>query len=146
MKTLDETIKDIETCQRYPNCIGCPYHGFTDCTSKWGNDALYYLKEYKEIMPDYVALKEYWSHEQENPQLTWEELKQMIGKPVYEFEFAYGDGGRWVVIQDFKVIPNNFLEIKDSFEEFMLYTDGSRLSKRYLNECFSVFRKEVPYK
>ena len=125
MKTLDETIKDIETCQ-----------GSTDCTSKWGNDALYYLKEYKEIMPDYVILQKYWAEEQENPPLSWVELKQMIGKPVYEFEFAYGDGGRWVVIRDFEIEEN---------EEYMVYTDRSRLAKSYLNECFSVFRKEVPY-
>ena len=47
MKTLDETIDNIETCQKYSTCISCPYCGFNECKSKWGRDALYYLKEHQ---------------------------------------------------------------------------------------------------
>ena len=41
------------------------------------------VKEYEEILTDYVALKQYWAEQQANPALSWEELQQMEGKPVW---------------------------------------------------------------
>ena len=105
MKTLDETINNIETCQKYSICISCPYCGFNECKSKWGRDALYYLREYKEkkqkivdISADYVALKQWWAEQQENPPLTLEELKAMRGKPVW-IEYMEKDyENEWVLV------------------------------------------------
>lgn len=91
MKTLEEVITEME---------GCGFIGT-------GADALHYLKEYKDaginldklrqnietyaearvqmedIVAEYVALKQYWAEQQANPALTWEQLKQMGGKPVW---------------------------------------------------------------
>lgn len=99
MKTLDEVIKAFEyTYENDP--IAWTY----------GVDALHYLKEYQEhmkwhayeehcldnekkalqekkaefdeVLTDYVALKQWWAEQQENPPLSWNELKEMKGKPV----------------------------------------------------------------
>ena len=78
MKTLDKVIAELEDEELFA-------------------DALFYLKEYKsdkeeldstrlaylDILTDYVALKQYWAEQQENPPLTWDELKSMEGKPVW---------------------------------------------------------------
>ena len=44
MKTIEEVINDIEICQKYSTCTLCPYCGNNECKSKWGRDALFYLK------------------------------------------------------------------------------------------------------
>ena len=83
MKTLDEVIKGIEHCHE-DNCMDCPYQfepkdfGCVDQANY--TDALHYLKEFQ-------GLSKMWNDkldkEQENPPLTWDELKQMEGKPVW---------------------------------------------------------------
>lgn len=40
-------------------------------------------KEYDDILTDYVALKTCWVEQQANLPMTWDELKQMKGKPVW---------------------------------------------------------------
>lgn len=67
MKTLDEVINIMEGV------------GLID----WGADALHYLKAYKEDRNDLTALRAYWKEQHENNALTWDELKQMEGKPVW---------------------------------------------------------------
>lgn len=39
--------------------------------------------EMEGISADYVALKQWWAELQENPPLSWNELKDMEGKPVW---------------------------------------------------------------
>ena len=104
MKTLDEVIEAERHCIGI-GCRGCPYDivtygGSCECDE----DALYYLEKYRdnfearndqveryqkaakdceEILTDYVALKQYWAEQQENEPLTWDELRQMEGKPVW---------------------------------------------------------------
>ena len=39
--------------------------------------------EMEEISEDYVALKQWWTEQQVNPPLSWDELKTMVGKPVW---------------------------------------------------------------
>ena len=113
MKTLEEVIKAIEYCEiKKDDCFTCPYKSDSNC---YALDALHYLKEYQEhmkwhayeehcldnekktlqekkaefdeILTDYVALKQWWTEQQENPPLTWEELKTVLGKPVWVEEY-----------------------------------------------------------
>lgn len=80
MKTLDEVIKAIEYCTEIDDycCECCP--GFEEPDCYVPKDALQYLKEFQ-------GLSKMWNDkldtEQENPPLTWDELKQMEGKPVW---------------------------------------------------------------
>ena len=113
MKTLDEVIKAFECCgndEPDSNCEKCSYIGISCCLER-DNDALHYLKEYKEhlkwhayeehcldnekktlqekkaefdeVLTDYVVLRQLWTEQQENPPLSWEQLKQMEGKPIW---------------------------------------------------------------
>lgn len=102
MKTLDETIDNIETCQKYSTCISCPYCGFNECKSKWGIDALHYLKDMKNLEEDYdILYNKYWrefNQQQANPPLSLEELKAMRGKPVW-IEYMEKDyENEWVLV------------------------------------------------
>lgn len=65
MKTLDEVIIGIKEQMGLGDPILI--------------DALQYLKQYKELADDSEAFAEW----RENPPLTWDELKQMEGKPVW---------------------------------------------------------------
>ena len=65
MKTLNEVIETA------------PYVG-----TEWTNNALHYLREYKDEKEELTALRAYWAEQQANPPLDWETLKQMEGKPV----------------------------------------------------------------
>lgn len=82
MKTLNEVIKALEICTSdHGGCEGCPYAPDCKPDKKW-DDELHYLKhlqEYYEMSEthDYSRLKPY------NPPLTWDELLQMEGKPVW---------------------------------------------------------------
>ncbi len=81
MKTLNEVIKAFEICDETvtANCPDCPYD--IDCENVPGEDlrtdALHYLKHLQEF---YEMSRE---HHEPNPALTWDELKQMEGKPVW---------------------------------------------------------------
>ena len=93
MKTLDEVIKALGICDETvtANCPDCPYD--LDCENVPGEDlradALNYLKMYKsdkkeldstrlayiDVLTDYVAMKQYWAEQQENPPLTWAQVR-----------------------------------------------------------------------
>lgn len=76
-KTLDEviTVMDhVEFC-----CTNCKLQFDCDEVECFLEDALHYLKEYRKLDSlDAVAFPE-----DDNPPLTWDELKQMEGKPVW---------------------------------------------------------------
>lgn len=88
MPTLDEVIKAMENCYGSDAecCDKCSYtmevtgHGVICRKCDLEDDALHYLKEFQ-------GLSKMWNDkldkEQENPPLTWDELKQMRGKPVW---------------------------------------------------------------
>lgn len=88
MKTLDEVIHALEVCME------------DDAIESEGaylaTDALHYLKAYRELDSlDAVAFPE-----DDNPPLTWYELRTMEGKPVWvEFE---KNGNHWLIITDIK--------------------------------------------
>ena len=104
MKTLDEVITANECCDHGEpdsRCEDCPYNGIGACCAERESDALHYLKEYRsdkamweadrkgylDWIEQYKEARE--KHQQavielkKNPPLTWEELKQMEGKPVW---------------------------------------------------------------
>ena len=83
MKTLDEVINDFEICLKaslnLESCNGCSYADEDDprCRSHSSADALHYLKEYKTLQYGYIkAIADL----EDNPPLSWDELKQMEGK------------------------------------------------------------------
>ena len=96
MKTLDEVIKAWSICfsdNSRSDCTGCPYadeDGDAACFNHDREDALHYLKEYKANRDDpdgdhqqlekcRALLQDFYR----NDPLSWDELKQMEGKPVW---------------------------------------------------------------
>lgn len=82
MKTLDEVIYHLENCAYAP---------LTD-------DALQYLKAYRDDKDDLTALRAYYAEQQANPALSWDELKAMEGKPVWVEE--ENQPSQWYLIGD----------------------------------------------
>ena len=140
MRTLDEVIYHLENCAYAP---------LTD-------DALHYLKEYQErlqnlqdMMDRYetndrnyqeavqncemVQLKyqQLLDDYNDNPALTWKQLKQMIGKPVWVEALLYK---QWVVIA---YVGDDHIR----FEGVNLYAPESRF---YMgkNNGWQAYRKE----
>ena len=116
MKTLDEVITMHEHCTSVDGCDYCPYAEEPDCMIQ--EDALYYLKMYRSDMQMYSEDMKYWENELKqkikdfgdakeryikrlkeldigtlNEPLTWDELKQMEGKPVWVENFDAIIGG-----------------------------------------------------
>lgn len=90
MRTLDEVIKALEENGEIDlGCVNCVYADGCGDDSLY-DDALNYLKEYKTNQEDpdgdhqqlEKAQKLLWEFYQNEP-LTWDELKQMEGKPVW---------------------------------------------------------------
>ena len=91
MKTLDEVIAEME---------GMEFIGTLA-------DALYYLKGFKRISAklEKIALGNITEtlEKLDNPALTWEELRQMKGKPVWVVPEE--EKGYWLVIEFFNNNP-----------------------------------------
>ena len=113
MKTLDEVIKAYEICMddegEAGNCIGCPYADDTGeplCCGEDKEDALHYLREYRRVQNriEKIALGniEDTLDKIDNPPLTWDELKQMEGKPVWVEFLRDGESydEEWIIIKD----------------------------------------------
>ena len=152
MKTLDEVIKAWSICfsdNSRSNCTGCPYaddDGEAACFNHDREDALHYLREYKAHQADWsyaVANSEQFAEARDkhikalaelkrNEPLTWDELKQMEGKPVWlEYEGYTPD---WEVIENvgtFKSADGLFVE-----------THKSILHKEDIGKTWQAYRKE----
>ena len=144
--TLDETIAWMDEVI---------FEGKNSDEEFWSNfvDALHYLKEYRSDMLMYAANQKHWEDELKqkikdfgdakdryiaklkeldigtlNNPLTWQELKQMEGKPVwYEHEFWKG----WIILG--KVEQGVTCEmIPDREERWYIVKDGS--AKAYRKE------------
>lgn len=134
MKTLDEVIKALEDAN--DGRVAC--NGDTECGYRdIGIDALHYLKEYqgyligKEISE---AFDEAYT-EMYNPPLTWDELKQMEGKPVWVEAESLSVGVSpywkdWYIIKSF------------SNDEFMYCNDGFEWAKEMQGRLWQAYRKE----
>lgn len=99
MKTLDEVIKANECCDHGEpdsRCEDCPYNGLGACCQERESDALHYLKHLQEY---YEMSRE---HHEPNPPLTWDELKTILGKPVWVEYLKDGESydAEWIIIQD----------------------------------------------
>lgn len=121
MKSLNEVIKANECCDHGEldsKCEDCPYNGIGACCAERESDALYYLEKYRdnyearndqvkryqkaaqqceEVLKDYIALKQI-ALRRDNPPLTWDELKQMEGKPVWIEGPFITEGPHWIIV------------------------------------------------
>ena len=97
MKTLDEVIKALE--HRCSGCGKCPYCEEQFCRNVMDEDALHYLREYRGIQDEYLALKDWYAERniEENDPLGWDDLTQMIGKPVWVIDA--NNKGRWYLVK-----------------------------------------------
>lgn len=139
MKTLDEVIDNFEKacdlerrCEGCSGCLGqengCPNDG-AECVP----DALYYLKKYQKIEDEYEELNDWWAEEHaENVPLSWDELKQMEGKPVW---VEYISEKRWIVIKEFRESISGM--------EYLVSTDnGLFFPQRMDDKTWQAYRKE----
>lgn len=124
MKTLDEIIKALEVCTSdRGGCGECPFNDNCKPDDKW-DDALHYLKHLQEY---YEMSKE---HEPNDP-LTWDELRQMEGKPVWIQE---GDHSYWIIIKNFSETIYGY--------HWLNSAEGS-LEKEYMGISWQAYRKEL---
>ena len=157
MKTLDEVIRAYECCQNV-ECDECPFkilfnddsHVPCDQFSK-DEDALHYLKEYREVrqilqdttmkLRTRIDELEAWQKERqeiENPALTWDELRQMEGKPVWvEEKYSFSDEwhGQWEVISS--VLDDEYYDaptLSMTNEEYRHKEDMGKLWQAYRKE------------
>lgn len=129
MRMLDEVIAyfDNQTQQRHVY--------LTEDAEDIYNDVLHFLKEYqKEIGTMYEAVERMTKEEHrlaENEPLTWDELKQMEGKPVWVEALLYK---QWAVIA---YIGEEYIR----FEGANLYAPECRI---YMGEDngWQAYRKE----
>ena len=112
MKTLNEVIQALDSCM--PDCDECFFYCEGDgCVL---SDAPRYLKEYRNREEFYKlsiqrcidlqyklekTIAEYLS--MNNPSLTWMELCEMEGKPVY---WMHGEVGEWLTIYSVPTLGN----------------------------------------
>lgn len=143
MRTLDEVIKAWSICfsdNSRSNCTGCPYadeDGESACFNHDREDAFHYLKEFKRISVrlEKIALGNIMEtlEKLDNPALTWDELKQMKGKPVW-IEDTYCKFYGWEIVERLgtnKWMTGEFLE-----------TNGGLYRKENQGESWQAYRKE----
>ena len=144
MKTLDEVIQALDNWM--PDCDSCVFYcdvyGENNCTIA---DALHYLKEHKNQQDFYdqsihktidminkceKTVAEYLAVN--NPPLTWDELKQMEGKPVW-VEDSNGKG-EWVLLSGTEEDEYLYFVYRDCVE-YKIYREGQ-------GERWQAYRKE----
>lgn len=104
MKTLDEVI---ELCENILTFAHLP----KDDTTSTAGIALFYLREYREIKNHLACMNNAEIRGDStqiinNPPLTWDELKQMNGKPVW---WVHGEVGEWLTIYSVPKNDNNVI-------------------------------------
>ena len=153
MKSLDELLLSYELCKssNAMDCTKCPYYDDDreiGCRSDdKDDDSFYYLKEYKQktkdfedILTDYVALKQYWAEQQENPPLTWSELSQMRGKPAWVewYNGSWKGKGIWVIIGNIKENVMSF-----TASDIASYAYNGQLYRIQIDDIWKAYRKEM---
>ena len=131
MKTLDEVI---EACESQSVISGMVLE-----------DVVHYLKEYQCQVKNFdydelQELRDWYAEEKLNPALSWDELRQMAGKPVWlEYNFRIGDkefrdkSKRWCIIREFEPWEGTEIAITEN---------GFVLSKREQIKDWQAYRKE----
>ena len=160
MKTLNEVIKAFSEANKEVGCGDCQFNDaesddipceMTDC---FFNDALLYLKMYRSDKLQWEAERKLWTDKQEqvdearqkyidklkeleigtlNDPLTWDELKQMEGKPVWVELLKTSDWKGWDVVSGFTD--------DDDFGEFMV-TVRDDYFKSEFGKTWNAYRKE----
>ena len=154
MKTLDEVIKAMELCDSDEGtCRGCAYEPDCDQKASLGherkrNDALHYLREYRTCREDlimnckrheelYIQYRDMIDELERNEPLTWNELMQMIGKPVWIEEGTDFEMKHWFIVPwPHPSYKHNRLE-KDQIGE-----GWSCYHKDNLGKTWQAYRKE----
>ena len=151
MKSLDEVIKALEICTSVKcNCEDCPYYDECgiECRARRNEEIIYYLKELKEARDIITTAREEAMIQLENfkadimnkladnPPLTWDELKQMEGKPVW---VEYGKDfcmKSWGVIFSFtgRTIDDSWMHLEGGYPNMFLKAD--------LGKTWQAYRKE----
>ena len=148
MKTLDDVIDDFEKAcdleRRCANCSGClgQEYGCPNDGAESVPDALKYLKKLKRIEAkiERIALGniEDTLSKIDNPPLTWDELREMEGKPVWIDSIPLVR--RWVIIKKFHPIGGN----KNLFD--MEVEDGAHFLRKNMRRddpaWWQAYRKE----
>ena len=132
MRTLSEVIDAVENCscltEPIKGCDQCPYYG--ECNrdgDPYRDDALHYLKAYKDDRNDLTALRAYWAEQQENNPLTMEYFSKLIDtEPIWCEELgewylflAYDDGENEIQLMSDKGDIETFDE--EDLEKYPLY-------------------------
>lgn len=148
MRTLDEVIKSYELSCGDKNCSECPYddecldHFVCECYERM-DDTLHYLKEYRQSCADlvennkryiqiYIEYREMIDELNRNDPLTWDELKQMIGKPVWIEWTNYPSWNAWFILG--KIFGDGTV--------FLNGDRNGRPTKEYYGKTWQAYRKE----
>ena len=91
------------------------------------SDAKSYLTDYKELANDSAEFAEW----KENPPLTWDELKGMVGKPVWVETEKFGN--HWYLIEDINEMKVEFVGV---YHEMIQFYRGD------FNTLWNAYRKE----
>lgn len=161
MKTLDEVIKANECCDHGEpdsRCEDCPYNGIGACCAERETDALHYLKEYqkdKQIYAYDIARRNIELSEKNNP-LTWSELKQMEGKPVWVEMVGFSLGGYpmswkyWAIVslcdeEILRIVHDQFENLDLADEELGVWNANAiwDMPKEDYGKTWQAYRKEL---
>ena len=166
VKTLDEVIKAYEICHAsILDCDGCPYdNGMrwrdSDC---YIADAIHYLQAYRANQQTYVensrkaeeARERYMEavrncehvclkaekvvlDAERNDPLTWDELKEMVDKPVWieeKYSLSNEWHGRWEVIR-------NVWDNEGDDDPYISMTNDEYRHMDDMGERWQAYRKE----
>ena len=136
MKTLDEVIDQLIDC----HTNWARWSQTSDIVDRSAvEDALFYLKEYRDDRNDLTALRAYWAEHQANPALTWDELRTMERKPVWvEYNLHISDrdarSRMWIIVQ--KIMPWRQ-------DDELIYYSGFVFGKKEIGKTWLAYRKEI---
>ena len=128
MEPLEKVVKALEICGKADPSL-CPYFD----TKHWGcctghiqgyspvkDDAYSYLREYLNYQKSQKMVNKSDNlSDTENKPLDWEELKSMVGKPVWmEDDTGTKFYRGWAIVLDFKFSNGNYLHyVCDNYSE-----------------------------
>ena len=155
MKSFDEVTKALSICGRHSDCEGCPYENISypteignTCKDIMHYDTLHYLKTIEtteNLYHDAVNELSKWKDEDWKDRclpLTWDELRQMEGKPIWleEIEDDKILFGQWDIVSGFSYSENfDLIDYENTIIDF--YRSGNR-TKFGLCKSWQAYRKE----
>ena len=144
MKTLDEVITANECCNHCEldsRCEDCPYSGIGACALERETDTLHYLKEYRETKKHLACLDDAEIRGDDtqlvnNPPLTWDELREMKGKPVWmEDDTGTKHYRGWAIILEFRYSDTFILYVCNDYSETCVDVED-------IGDTWQAYRKE----